>query len=47
MESVTEEAQDNAGFQDLLQLFTTEVTAEEYLSFDDNVETHEEAISTT
>ena len=47
VESVTEEAQDNAGFQDLLQLFTTEVTAEEYLSFDDNVETHEEAISTT
>lgn len=44
---MTEEAQDNAGFQDLLQLFTTEVTAEEYLSFDDNVETHEEAISTT
>ena len=47
MESVPEEAQGNAEFQDLLQLFTTEVTAEEYLSFDDDVETHQEAISTT
>ena len=47
VESVTEEAQDDAEFQDLLQLFTTEVTAEDYLSFDDDAETHEEAISTT
>ena len=44
---MTEEAQDDAEFQDLLQLFTTEVTAEDYLSFDDDAETHEEAISTT
>ena len=45
--SVTEEAQDNVKFQDLFQLLTTDVTAEEYLSFDNDVETPEEAINTT
>ena len=47
VESVTEEAQDDAEFQDLFQLLTTKVTAEEYLSFVDDVETHEETINTT
>ena len=43
MESVNKEVQDGAEFQ----LLTTEIIAEEYLSFDDNIETHEEAINTT
>ena len=34
-----EEAQDDAQFQDLFQLLSTEVTGEEYLSFNDDVET--------
>ena len=44
LKSVTDKAQDDAEFQDLFQLLKTEVTAEGYLSFDDDVETHEEAI---
>ena len=45
MESVTEEAQDDPKFQNLLQRLSTEVTAKEYLSYDDDddddaVETH-------
>ena len=47
VESVTEKAQNDAEFQDLFQLLTTKVTAEEYLSFVDDVETHEETINTT
>ena len=47
METVTEKAQDDAKFQDLFQLLTTEVTAEGYLSFDDDVETHEKSINAT
>ena len=46
VESVTEEAQDDAEFQDLFQVLTTKVTAGEYLSFVDDVETHEEAFNT-
>ena len=44
---MAEEAQDDAEFQDLFQLLTIEVIAKEYLSFDDDVETHEETINTT
>ena len=47
VESVTEEAQNDAEFQDLFYLLTTEVTADKYLSFDDDVETQEEEIYTT
>ena len=45
VEGVTEEAQDDAEFSDLFQLLTTKVIAEEYLSFDDDVETHEQAVN--
>ena len=45
IEGVTEEAQDDAEFSDLFQLLTTKVIAEEYLSFDDDVETHEQAVN--
>ena len=46
LQNTTEAAQDDAEFEDLLQLLTTEVAAEDYLSFDDDVETHEQAINT-
>ena len=46
MENTTEAAQDDAEFEDLLQLLTTEVAAEDYLSFHDDVETHEQVINT-
>lgn len=36
VESVTEEAQDDPKFLNLLQCLTTEVTAKEYLSYDDD-----------
>ena len=38
MQNTTEAVQDDAEFEDLLQLLTTEVPAEDYLSFDDDVE---------
>ena len=40
---MNEKTEDNAEFRDLFQLLTSEVTAEEYLSFDDDVEMHEDA----
>ena len=43
IECVNEKTEDNAEFRDLFQLLTSEVTAEEYLSFDDDVEMHEDA----
>ena len=46
LENTTEAAQDDAEFEDLLQLLTTKVAAEDYLSFDDDAETHEQAINT-
>ena len=46
LENTTEAAQDDAEFEDLLQLLTAEVAAEDYLSFDHDVETHEQAINT-
>ena len=48
VESVTEEAQDDAEFQDLFQFLTTKViTEEEYLSFDDDFEIHKKQNNTT
>ena len=47
LENVIEETQGDAEFQDLFQLLTTEVMVQEYFSFDDDVETHDEAINTT
>ena len=46
LENTTEAAQDDAEFEDLLQLLITEVAAEDYLSFDDDVETYKQAKNT-
>lgn len=46
VESVTEEAQEDAEFQHVNQLLTAKGTAEENLSFYDDVETHKEAVTT-
>ena len=46
VESVTEEAQDDPKFQNLLQRLSTEVTAKEYLSYDDDDDDDDDAVET-